>query len=52
MQRLKSIPKQEQWLWENPEDLASFQRGLVQAASGEIHNLGSFCQYADVEIDD
>ena len=30
----------------------SIQRGLDDVANGDVHSLGSFSQYADIEIDD
>jgi hypothetical protein len=48
----KRIPKREQWLWQNPQALASVLKGIHQAAEGNVQELGSFSQYADLEIDD
>jgi elongation factor P--beta-lysine ligase len=41
-------PSREQWLWENPEA----QAALAQAAQGETQSLGSFAQYANLDIED
>lgn len=46
------LPEREQWLWQNAEALDSVQQGLEQSARGEQVSLGSFAQYADLDIDD
>ncbi|AFZ15570.1 hypothetical protein Cri9333_4800 (plasmid) [Crinalium epipsammum PCC 9333] len=40
------------WLVYNQEALASVERGLEQAASNQGRYLGSFAQYADLDVDD
>lgn len=47
-----SIPEPELWLWNNDETLSSVCRGMQQIAQGEVHNLSSFAEYADLEIED
>lgn len=46
------IPLPEQWLWQNPQALALVLKGINQAADGNVQEVGSFAQYADLEIDD
>lgn len=50
-QNLENVPEEEIWLWQTPKAWASLERGLRQAAVGDVHDLGSFAQYADLEID-
>ena len=47
-----SIPESERWLFENPEALAAVKQGLKESAEGKGEYLGSFAQYADLEIDE
>jgi hypothetical protein len=49
---IEKIPLEQRWLWQNPEALAMVLRGIQEAAEGKGHYLGSFAQYADLEIDD
>lgn len=46
-----SIPERELW-WHNLAARGSVERSLQQAASREVHDLGSFAHYADIEIND
>jgi hypothetical protein len=47
----KIIPKREQWLWQNPQALASVLKGIHQAAEGNVQKLGSLGQSANVKMD-
>jgi len=40
------------WLIQNADALASVTRGLKQAARGEGRYLGSFAEFADLDIDE
>lgn len=47
-----TVPEQELWLWQNTSALAAVGRGIEQADKNEVHDLGSFAQYADLEVED
>ena len=46
-----SVPIHEVWLYRNKEALESVRRGLEQSAHGEVHEMGSFAQCANDEIE-
>lgn len=39
------IPLRERWIYENPEVLASIDRGLADAQAGRVVSRGSFKKY-------
>lgn len=47
-----SIPESERWLFENPEALAAVKQELKESDEVKGEYLGSFAQYADLEIDE
>ena len=46
------IPERDLWLYQNPEALAKFHQGLLEAAAGQTVVAEDFSQYADDEIED
>ncbi|WP_315788978.1 hypothetical protein [Fischerella sp. JS2] len=46
-----NFPERELWIWQNSVARNSLELGIKQA-SGELHDLGSFAQYADLEIEE
>ena len=48
----RELDDREQWLWENPQAISLVQTGIAQAAQGQTLSLGSFAQYANLDIDD
>ncbi|MEP6755666.1 MAG: hypothetical protein ABJA67_09210 [Chthonomonadales bacterium] len=49
---VEQVPSHEMWLLKNPEAMESIKRGIEDAKNGRIHDMGSFAQFADLEIDD
>jgi hypothetical protein len=47
----KEISKKD-WLENNDKAYSSVLRGLQQSGSGQTKSLGSFAQYAELDIDD
>lgn len=46
------IPEREVWIWQNFTVRASLETGIEQANKSELHDLGSFAQHADLDIDE
>ncbi|MGK7935385.1 MAG: hypothetical protein AB4206_06220 [Xenococcaceae cyanobacterium] len=49
---IANIPEKEIWLWKNKSARLSLKLGLEEAEAGETQDLGSFAEYADLDIDD
>ena len=39
------IPARERWVYDNPQALASLERGIADAAAGRVKSRGSFSKY-------
>ena len=46
------VHEREVWFYKNPEAQAMVQEGMAQSLQNQGKYLGSFAQYADIEIDD
>jgi len=44
---VRLVPESEIWLFKNKKALAAVRKGIEQAGRGEVHDLGSFAQYAN-----
>ncbi len=47
-----NIPEKEIWLWKNQSALESLKRGVNEVTAEETQDLGSFAEYAELDIDD
>lgn len=47
---VKSVPAYEAWVWENPQSIASIQRGIAQAEVGKLVTI-DLAVYDDGEED-
>lgn len=48
---VKSVPAYEAWVWENPERMASIQRGIAEAEAGKLVSI-DLSAYGDDEDGD
>jgi hypothetical protein len=47
-----TVPEDEAWLWENPDALRAVLKGIEESKAGKATYLGSFAEYADVDLDE
>jgi hypothetical protein len=47
LEPMVEIPAREKWLFANKNVLKSLQQGLLEVEQGQLHDLGSFAQYAN-----
>ena len=52
LEPMVAIHEREAWLFQNPEALAMVRKGIQESLAGERVYLGSFAQYAGLDIDD
>lgn len=48
---VKTVPAYEAWVWENPERIASIQRGIAQAEAGKVATI-DLAAYGDAGEDE
>jgi hypothetical protein len=51
LEPMAEIPARELWLHQNKDAMASLDKGLEDAEAGKVHDLGSFAQFADDELE-
>jgi len=47
-----AVHEREVWFYRNPEAQAMVQEGIRQSREGKGKDLGSFAEFADIEIED
>ena len=46
------VPEDEAWLWENPTALGMVLEGIEQSKAGLGVYLGSFAEFAEIDLDE
>jgi len=52
LEPMAEIPARELWLYRNKKALEALQQGIEDASEGRVHDMGSFAQFADEELED
>lgn len=52
LEPVELVHEREAWLFRNPDALEMVRRGIEQSKQGKGKYLGSFSQFADIEIED
>jgi hypothetical protein len=47
-----SVPPNEAWLHKNPTALRAVRQGMDDAEHGRVYDLGSFAEYAELDVDE